>query len=643
MKAILHDPSVLRLALLLAAIGMSAEISAADKVALQLSREACFASAGYYVALARGYYAEAGLDVELRPGGAGIDPVEEVVSGRADFGVGDSSLVVSRAAGRKVVVMAAIFQHSPQVLLARKGGEPDGVRNLAGRRIALGARSLEIEAYLRQAGLGEGSYVPVPGDPNLDDLVAGRVDAIAASSAFEGVKLWMRKVPFDTFSPRSEGLDFYGDCLFTSDHEARQHESQAEKFKTASLRGWAWAVDHPFETVDLLAKSYCSGQSKDFLLLESAQVMTLVRDEVVELGYMNPARWAHIAQVFSSLGLMADAKLPDGFLWNPVSDLSWALRVLGLAAIFLVVALIAIFVYGRLYGKLKSTLERVRMFETVVEQSPVSVVITDPNTIIEFVNPGFTEVTGFSSEEVVGQPTKILKSGLTGKETVADLWRHLSEKKAWAGEFVNRRKNGEYFAEEAHIAPVLDDRGRITHYVAVKLDVTERKRAEERIEHLAHTDALTELPNRIMLSERFGQTILAASRSGDSFAVFCLDLDGFKPINDTYGHAAGDEVLREVARRWVATVRKADMVARTGGDEFVVLAPGVGSQEEAASIAEKLMNALRDPIATEAATVTVASSVGWAIYPEGGKTPDLLLRNADAALYVDKERRRAER
>lgn len=196
------------------------------------------------------------------------------------------------------------------------------------------------------------------------------------------------------------------------------------------------------------------------------------------------------------------------------------------------------------------------MFETVVEQSPVSVVITDPETKIEFVNPGFTRVTGYGADEVVGRPTSILKSGETSKETVAGLWKQLGEKKARVGEFVNRRKDGSLFTEEARIAPVLDERGEVLHYVAVKLDISERKEAEAKIAHLAHNDALTDLPNRALFSERFRQALLSARREGGSLAVFFLDLDGFKPINDRYGHAAGDEVLREVGRRWTAARRE---------------------------------------------------------------------------------------
>lgn len=331
-----------------------------------------------------------------------------------------------------------------------------------------------------------------------------------------------------------------------------------------------------------------------------------------------------------------------GYNWNQPVETSWTLRILGVAALCLVIASVVAIVYWRLNRRLNSTLERIKMFETVIDQSPVSVVITDPETNIEFVNPGFTAVTGFSSEEVVGKRTSYLKSGETSKETVADLWKHLLAGEAWVGEFINIRKNGELFTEEAHIAPVTDDRGKVTHYVAVKLDITDRKLAEAKLAKLAHNDALTDLANRALFNDRLHQALLAADRVPPSFAVFYMDLDSFKPINDQYGHAAGDDVLREVSRRWTAAVRKGDTVARMGGDEFAVLSPGVRTDDEARLIAAKIVKSLIEPIEAAGFLVTVGSSVGWAIYPVDAEDQESLLRKADEALYADKAKRKSK-
>ncbi len=619
------------------------EALSAEKIVLQLKGSPSCQFAGYYMALEKGYYDKAGLDVEIRPGGSGVDPVSEVASGRAEYGVGTSSLLLAREKGQPVRVIAAIFQHSPLVIIARQRGKTDSVQDLLGARIMLEPRSEELVAYLRHSGLGPGSYTQLPYSYRLEDLIEGKTDAISAHSTIEAIKLSMMKFPFDMYTPRSEGIDFYGDNLFTSDREARTHGGRVEAFREASLRGWACALANPREAVDVIVSRYGSTEARDFLDREAGQIAALVRDDIVELGYMSRGRWEQIAGIYASLGMLGSAAVPAGFIWSPAPTSAWSWRLLGFVAIWVVVASTIAIVYWRLSRRLRTTLARVRMFETVIEQSPVSVIITDPETVIEFVNPGFTAVTGYTSKEVVGQRTKILKSGQTSRETIADLWAHLGRGETWVGEFVNRRKDGELFAEEAHIAPVTDDRGKVTHYVAVKLDITERKAAEAKIAHLAHNDVLTDLPNRALFADRFRQALIAAKRERSSLAVFCMDLDGFKPINDNYGHAAGDDVLREVSRRWSAAVRKGDTVARMGGDEFAVLAPGVRTPEEAVLIAKKLSSVLDEPIATQAAMVRVGSSVGWAIHPDDGSEAEALLRRADEALYADKAKRKGGR
>ncbi|HUX37521.1 MAG TPA: ABC transporter substrate-binding protein, partial [Rectinemataceae bacterium] len=188
----------------------------AEKIVLQLNGLPSFQFAGFYMALDKGFYGKDGLDVEIRPGGRGIDPVEEVASGRADFGVGTSSLLLAREKGLPVTVIAAIFQHSPLVIIARQIGKTDSIQDLIGRRIMLEPRSEELVAYLRHSGLGPATYTQLPYSYRLQDLIDGKIDAMSAHSTNEAIKLSMSNIPFDMYTPRSEGIDFYGDNLFTS-------------------------------------------------------------------------------------------------------------------------------------------------------------------------------------------------------------------------------------------------------------------------------------------------------------------------------------------------------------------------------------------------------------------------------------------
>ena len=218
-----------------------------------------------------------------------------------------------------------------------------------------------------------------------------------------------------------------------------------------------------------------------------------------------------------------------------------------------------------------------------VEQSAVSVVITDLNANIEYVNARFTQVTGYSADEAIGQNPRILKSGLTSKETYETMWNQLSSRLHWHGEIVNRRKNGEHYWEDVQIAPVKDSMGVVTHYVAVKSDITERKQLDEQIRKLAFYDLLTSLPNRRLLMDRLAQAMVAGERSDAFGAVIFLDLDNFKTLNDEYGHVAGDLLLVEVARRLKACVRAVDTVSRIGGDEFVVLLVDLATEQNDAA------------------------------------------------------------
>ncbi len=286
---------------------------------------------------------------------------------------------------------------------------------------------------------------------------------------------------------------------------------------------------------------------------------------------------------------------------------------------------------------LMQTQNHLRVLSMAVEQSPTSVLITGPDGLIEYVNPQFTRETGYSSVEAIGQNPRLLHSGLTPQSTFDDMWATLIQGEPWTGELINRRKSGEVFWEEAHVAPVKDDAGSIIHFVAVKLDVTERKQAHERLAYMAHHDALTGLPNRILFFEHVMQSLAMAKRNANILALMFVDLDRFKVINDTYGHGVGDQVLIEAARRMSDSVRGSDMVGRIGGDEFVVLMCDLTNEGSATTVAEKIRHALNQPFTVAQGTVSISSSIGIAMFPEHGSDEIELARNADYAMYHAKE------
>lgn len=280
----------------------------------------------------------------------------------------------------------------------------------------------------------------------------------------------------------------------------------------------------------------------------------------------------------------------------------------------------------------KATSARLLKLSHAVEQSPQSIVITDLNGIIEYANPAFLNVTGYRLDEVLGQNSRFLKSGKTPQHVHADMWVHLSQGESWKGEFINRKKDGTEYVELALISPVRQADGSISSYIAIKEDITEKKKSEERIQKLAHFDPLTDLPNRVFLNDRVEHSISFVQRSHLPMAVMFLDLDHFKIINDTLGHRVGDEVLVYAAHQFKAVIRDEDTVARLGGDEFVFIFPGINANS-AAQVAQKLLQAVSQIYQAGTQELVITASIGIAMYPDDGADFETLSRKADSAMY----------
>jgi diguanylate cyclase (GGDEF)-like protein/PAS domain S-box-containing protein len=260
--------------------------------------------------------------------------------------------------------------------------------------------------------------------------------------------------------------------------------------------------------------------------------------------------------------------------------------------------------------------------------------------LIVEVNKAFETITGYSRADALGRNPNFLSSGRQDKEFYRRMWQTLHAEGFWQGEIWNRRKNNEIFPEWLSLSAIRDDGGEITHYVATFSDVTEAKANEARIQHMAHHDFLTGLPNRFLLTDRFKQVAAAAERNDTRFALLFIDLDRFKNVNDTLGHSIGDQLLRDVASRLGSIVRGTDTLSRQGGDEFLVLLGEVETPETAAIVARKLMQMLGEPFLLDGHPITVTPSIGIAVSPEDGTDLDSLLKHADLAMYDAKQQGR---
>jgi len=281
--------------------------------------------------------------------------------------------------------------------------------------------------------------------------------------------------------------------------------------------------------------------------------------------------------------------------------------------------------------------ERVRILSRAVEQSPVSVVITDREGMIEYVNPKFTEATGFSAEEAIGRELLFTRLPESGHDAWASLWTTVGEGMEWRGEFCSRRRDGQVIWEYVTVSPLKDDHGAVGHYIAVKEDITTRRSYEEQLLRQANFDDLTGLPNRVLVLDRLEQAMALAHREGELSAVLYIDLDRFKTVNDTQGHSAGDRLLIEAAARLTACVREGDTLARMGGDEFLLILPGLAESDLAQMVAEHVKELFLQPFIVDGQEHFITASIGVTLFPADGQDPQVLLRNADLAMYKAKE------
>lgn len=272
----------------------------------------------------------------------------------------------------------------------------------------------------------------------------------------------------------------------------------------------------------------------------------------------------------------------------------------------------------------------------VFDNTSEGILVTDRDGVIVSVNPAFTRITGYAREEAIGARPNLLKSNRHDRAFYQNMWEDLTKIGSWNGEVWNRRKNGDLFLQQESINTLYDADGETVGYLAVFTDVTEQRRKDERIRHLAYHDVLTGLANRQLVIDRMDHAVALAAREGGMVAVMFIDLDRFKLVNDTLGHNVGDELLCEAARRVRAVVRRADTVGRLGGDEFVVVAERLNGPDDAAVVAEKICGALREPYNLEDHVLHVGGSLGVAVYPQDGEDAAELMRKADTAMYAAK-------
>jgi diguanylate cyclase (GGDEF)-like protein len=509
------------LACVLLCCAFGAALAQEQNVVLQLRWYHQFQFAGYYVAKELGYYADAGLDVEIRAGAPGVAPVSEVVGGHADFGIDNSGLLKARSLGEPVQALAAIFQRSAMRFITLEASGIDSVYQLAGRRVMLlpDFGSLALTALLNQVGLSE-DIERIDSSHRIDDLINGTTDAFNGYISNEPYLLEKRDIAYRLIDPASYGIQLYSDILFTREQLTREQPDLVRAFARASLKGWQFALDHPREAIEI-TRRYATDKSLDHLRFEANAIRDLIMPELVEIGHMNPLRWHKIQDQLLSLGVLQTPVDIDRFTFDIMEHrLSWRQVSPHFGWLLVVVALLIVLV-------------------------------------------------------------------------ILNMFRNLR----------------------------------------LRREVAMSRGEEARAYELATHDALTGLPNRLLLLDRLERAIERARRDHTYPVVAFVDLDNFKRVNDEQGHDRGDALLQAVARHVSACKRLTDTFARLAGDEFILLSEH-GETEHARGIAERLGEAIDAAVVEVGAPTGVGASIGVVVIV----TPDDIdpvkaLKLADLLMY----------
>jgi PAS domain S-box-containing protein len=472
---------------------LAAEPVHAATVRLQLKWRHQFQFAGYYAAQAQGFYAAEGLEVEILEGGPERPPIEAVAAGRADFGVGDAEVLLARLRGAPLVALAAVFQHSPYVLVSRKDRGIRTPADLIGRRVMVAHEQGmgQVRAMLLHEGIDAGRVAIVEEAWRLEDLAEGRADAVFAYATVEPARLRAGGIEPSLLRAVDYGVDFYGDTLFTTEARLRSDPEGVAAFRRATLRGWAYALQHVDETAARIAALpgvAARGVTRETLAQEAGAMLPFILPDVVEIGHMNEGRWRKIAADFVAAGLAPSPARAEGFAYEPQAGIDGgALRRLTAVAL-LAAAVAAAFALWNVQMR-RSVRERTRelqdsrrrlmsIYDTVGDSLFLVAVEQGGGFRFESVNQRFVGTTGVPAEQVVGRRVEDVIPAESRELVLARYRAAVGERQIVRWEETTTYPAGR-LTGEVSVAPVLDEQGACTHLVGAVHDITARKLAED--------------------------------------------------------------------------------------------------------------------------------------------------------------------
>ena len=462
-------------------------------VTLQLKWRHQFQFAGYYAAIEKGYYKDAGIHVNLLEAVEGRNPSEAVYEGKAEFGVCTSDILLMRSRQKNGVVLATIFQHSPQILLASKQSGIEHVQDLIGKRIAMEPNAADIIAFMNDEGVSLNRCIIDQHKFNADKLINGKIDAISAYSTDEPFTLKESNFDYTIISPSMGGIDFYGDVLFTTEALIKRDPVLADNFRKASLKGWQYAMDHPQEIIELIYSRYSQRHSVAHLQFEAERMKHFIMADVVEPGYTNPGRWESIAETYKKLKMLDPSFTTEGLLYSDYMKQGMKIPWKWISVFLLIIVIIgsaAYFFYTssvNLKNEIRNRLKTEKdlhdsdlQYRAILAASPDNITITDLGGRILMVSPAGVKMFGGEvQEEFIGLTLSDFIATVDLERAQSNIMLMFQGIMQGPGEYQGLRANGTIFDIEVNGEFIRNAEGQPLQMIFVVRDIGDRKRAEE--------------------------------------------------------------------------------------------------------------------------------------------------------------------
>lgn len=563
-----------------------------------------FQFAGYYMAIEKGFYKQEGFNVNIQEHNFNRDYIQEVSSGKYEFGVAHSALILKYFLSyNNLILLNAIHQSSPFALISLKYKD---LNNLSGKKLMMNNLQINnapINAMLQSQNIKKSDYVLVENNFNPLSLLTSQTDFMSVYLSNETFILKQKDLDYNIFHPKDYGYDFYSDILFTSKKMLEKNQDDVDKFRYASLKGWKYAYENIDETIEVILKYYnTQNKTKQALLYEANTLKKLAFVDNINFGEINPDRVKEIITTYRLMGLINDkSKLKSTeFIYNETNDLEFIFtkpnreyfqfihnKYFKIMFIIIILIIVISFIYKVKTTKLLKQQEDRLNLKNEVFNTYICSSTTDTNGTILSVSDALCKITGYKREELISQNQNIFKDKETSQRVYKDLWITISSGHTWKGQLKNKKKDGSEYWIDIIISPIFDDTGNIIQYESIFSDISLEKLLEnfnveleyqvkektKELEKLAMTDKLTGLYNRDKIDKVLESNFNYFREFNENFSIIIIDIDHFKNVNDTFGHQVGDTILQEVSAQIKVNIRSTDFLGRWGGEEFLVICP----------------------------------------------------------------------